>query len=850
MNDTISSWLNSQHAWVQEAASRLLSKGAVDDADIAAFVEIIKSPAATIKGPKPAPRSYPAFGLGVGGAATLRLTSVGDIVGIERLAPRQPLTFSAGNLTVIYGNNGSGKSGYARILKRACGKAGSPDLKANVFEAEPPDGKCTISFESGGIAMFREWAANSAPIPELQAVDIFDSTSGSFYLESETEVAFSPPELVFFSDLVDIFKRVEAIFVAEQAALPKALPQIPPAFQATKAGQLYVALSSETKAPELEALYPWRAEDEAQLAELNAKKLITNPAEEAKKRRATKGQLDLLRTKLIAARSEVTLVKCGEIYDLVAMAVSARKTATEGTAALTQSTLLNGVGSQTWKALWEAARAYSVAEVYHEMLFPNTDEGAKCLLCQQDLDDAARRRLVDFEGYVTGTLETLAKDAEASAKERLDALPEIPNEESLATSCQAAGLTLEVTEQLKTAWSDIQIVVDLLRTNPLKVKPGGINIVECPLLAQLTSMSQAAESDAVKLDEDSKTFDGSKTAAEIQELEAKKWTADQKDAIEAEVIRLQSLARINEWTKQTVTTGLSKKAGELSEELVTDAYVARFNSELKKLGASRIQVELIKSRVQHGQVKHKIQLTGIGTHKAGDILSEGEHRIVTLAAFLATVTAKPEKAPFVFDDPISSLDQEYEEKTIDRMIELSMDRQVIILTHRLSLVGILSDKAEPEIVTIRQEAWGTGQPGEVPIFGKKPAGALKDLKNNRLVQAQNTLISEGQDAYYPLAKAICSDIRILVERIVELVFLGDVIQRHRRAVNTKGKIEHLTKITAPDCALVDKFMSRYSTFEHSQSYEAPVEMLTPDEISADLDELVAWHDEFKNRSVT
>jgi hypothetical protein len=34
-----------------------------------------------------------------------------------------------------------------------------------------------------------------------------------------------------------------------------------------------------------------------------------------------------------------------------------------------------------------------------------------------------------------------------------------------------------------------------------------------------------------------------------------------------------------------------------------------------------------------------------------------------------------------------------------------------------------------------------------------------------------------------------SDIRILVERIVELDFLADVVQRYRRAVNTMGKVE-------------------------------------------------------------
>ncbi len=76
------------------------------------------------------------------------------------------------------------------------------------------------------------------------------------------------------------------------------------------------------------------------------------------------------------------------------------------------------------------------------------------------------------------------------------------------------------------------------------------------------------------------------------------------------------------------------------------------------------------------------------------LLSEGERRIITLAAFLADVAEKPFKAPFVFDDPISSLDQTWEERAIDRLIQLSQTRQVIIFTHRLSMLGMLTEKAD------------------------------------------------------------------------------------------------------------------------------------------------------------
>ena len=89
----------------------------------------------------------------------------------------------------------------------------------------------------------------------------------------------------------------------------------------------------------------------------------------------------------------------------------------------------------------------------------------------------------------------------------------------------------------------------------------------------------------------------------------------------------------------------------------------------------------------------------------------------------------------------------------------------------------------------------------------------------------------------------------MTERIVELVFLADVVQRHRRAVNTQGKIHQLAKIRVADCDLVDSLMTRYSCYEHSQSSEAPVELPSPEEIASDIDILLDWHAEFTRRTV-
>lgn len=56
-----------------------------------------------------------------GGAPTVAstLTAMASVSGVNALAAGETLSFGP-NLTVVYGPNAAGKSGYARVLKSAC----------------------------------------------------------------------------------------------------------------------------------------------------------------------------------------------------------------------------------------------------------------------------------------------------------------------------------------------------------------------------------------------------------------------------------------------------------------------------------------------------------------------------------------------------------------------------------------------------------------------------------------------------------------------------------------------------------------------------------------------------------
>jgi hypothetical protein len=163
------------------------------------------------------------------------------------------------------------------------------------------------------------------------------------------------------------------------------------------------------------------------------------------------------------------------------------------------------------------------------------------------------------------------------------------------------------------------------------------------------------------------------------------------------------------------------------------------------------------------------------------------------------------------------------------------------------MLGLFDGLGKPLSKYIRREAWGCGEHSELPLSAKKPVNAIKQLRDKNLAQARKALNNEGQELYSILAKAICSDFRILLERVVEVDFFADVVRRHRRSIETKGKLKKLSKINDEDCSVIDKFMTKYSSYEHSQSDEAPTIVIQPEELEQDFEEILKWHEGFISR---
>lgn len=114
------------------------------------------------------------------------INNIKHVNGVNALQENQKINFSD-SLTVIYGLNGSGKSGYFRILNELVGAEIEKDILRNIYSKETDDFKVEINFCKNGEQKSVGWTHNdSRGIKELKNVKVFDSHYFPNYIENRS----------------------------------------------------------------------------------------------------------------------------------------------------------------------------------------------------------------------------------------------------------------------------------------------------------------------------------------------------------------------------------------------------------------------------------------------------------------------------------------------------------------------------------------------------------------------------------------------------------------------------------------------------------------------------------------
>jgi AAA domain len=514
---------------------------------------------------------------------------------------------------------------------------------------------------------------------------------------------------------------------------------------------------------------------------------------------------------------------------------------------------LPSIGSEVWRSLWEAARRYSESEAYAEQDFPVTDEGARCLLCLQELPPAAVDRFQRFETFVKNE----SKRREENAIEAYNVAVLGLDDAFVSEMEQGTLLSLFETElaNLELAATVTQFL-SAASASHSTVKQGhsGDNFTPAPRLTSPAAQIRAAGVDlqtrATGLTSANASEERKKLLAERDELVDRAWLVKIKSDIHAELLRKQQIAALQLAIKDTATNKITSKSTELAEKLVTNALRSSFAKEIDKLGIARLAIELRQDKTTQGIPYFRVSLMSQPTAPVGEILSEGEHRCVAIAAFLAEVGMTDGCSGLVFDDPVSSLDHMHRETVATRLAEEGANRQVIIFTHDLAFLMLLNEECRRTKTPIAFRNINRGKqaagycdlngPKHTQTIGQVIEGMAKHLLNTRIQYEQ------GKKADWDTtSRSLLEQLRAAWERAVEDA-LSPVVKRLANKVDTKNLLK-LTVLTKDDCVTMRLAFGRCSALLHSDADALNRPVPTPEQIDAEITTLSKWVDDLKLR---
>ena len=851
---SILDWSYARPAWQRDALRRLCVTGELDERDLSELTDLCKRNG---QGSRPLESTHiPDPG---SAASTVRLRRISGVANVNALKPGEELSFNTNGLTVIYGDNGSGKSGYARVLKKACRSRSKSEerILPNIYTEEVGSASATIDYRIDSQNRRQEWTADDEHATALLAVSVFDSSTANVHVDELNDVAYKPFPMRLLEDLAEVCGDVGRRLREEVESLEQQRLEFisnPPCHSGTAVHRLIANLDSRTSESSVRSLAQLTAQDRLRLTTLESD-LAGDTTAVVAQLDATRGRLEGIGKRLIGLESAVSSNSAANLCQIYQEYVAARSAARVAAEMSFGSEPLAGVGTDVWRMLWEAARKFSEEQVYPDRPFPVTDQDSRCVLCHQVLESGARDRLSRFDSFIrdeTKQIEIKRRDQYQSALNSLresdvdhDDITEMHKlvkghygKSEHASAIRRSAIMLKW--RLRAALRCHVKHTGSEWLPPADSWPASIIKEVTADIANRVRAIQAADDSSERLE----------ARQQYQELKDRAWLASVVDDVIAEIERLRRAARLQNLLGTTATQAITIKSREISGQLVTDALRAQFAKEINRLGVGNLAVELQRARAAYGVPRFRISLIRRPNQRVGTVLSEGEHRCIALCAFLAELVTTEGGSGIVFDDPVSSLDHTYRAAVARRLAVLGLERQVIVFTHDIAFLFLLEESCRKiggqvgyRCITRSDEYAGIC--GNDPPLRAQPldqvVAGMESMVNNVRFLYDSGKMSEWEEKVDALAHRL----RTAWERAVEEA-IGPVIRRLSNKVETRGLVK-LTAISTVDCSKMRESYGRCSTWLHSSADALNVQSPTPDEVQEEIRNLRNWITDIRSR---
>jgi energy-coupling factor transporter ATP-binding protein EcfA2 len=758
------------------------------------------------------------------------LSKIFNVDNINALSKEGTLEFAPTGLTMVYGDNGSGKSSYVSILKHVCNTRGQkPLINNNLYDptSSGKDKKAEVEYTIDGINFSTvELKNNVLSDSILKSVDVFDTFSANHYIDGEDEIAFIPQGLSIIEKFALVLKQIEEqlnneIQTLNLSKFDNSILQID---EESSAKVFLNTLNSNTTLDELRAHSQWNKVKEEKIIELNRiipEFKVTDPKITLKNNEEKNNRFKILKNKFQLLENVLLGDSLDNIKNILNDYVIKNDTLKASSEKIFSNLPISGIGNDSWKQLWESARKF-YNESKEQEIISETNNNSICPLCLQDLDVNAKQRFVNFEEFVKQDIQQEYDIALALYDDLIVALNE------LSFDFEEHEPTInEIEEQIENYKDSQKIYLKLLSDQ----KDYLINkLIDKKHIEQLTfpqleyNSKDIIENLIKKLENENEKLMTQSIEVELKQLEKEllELTTDRiifnfKPKLAREIFRLKKIALLNQSLSKCNTRVVTTISNQLATKYITQSLRQNFQEELKKLGFRNIKIETETKGVK-GKQYHFLKLDEPNTENISlkDIISEGEHRCIAISTFLSELSLSDHNSSIIFDDPVSSLDHRWRDKIAKRIVEESKNRQVIVFTHDISFLLMIQEHSAKldcmlEIKSLTRKKTETGiiasnPPWDALTFNKR-IGILRN-EHQTLNKIERT---ETEEVYRERVKPLYGKLRETWERFVEEVFLNSTIQRFGREIQTK-KLEKIVDLTIDDYNLVDVNMSKCSTY--------------------------------------
>jgi len=827
-------WANDQDGWSRTIASDVLRNRVQPSAlDIDRYVKLLLSEKKLSPEPFEVVPKIEEKELVGNPLDAVRLDSlkVGD--GVNALKTGAQIDFAPG-VTVIFGENGSGKSGFVRVLKRAAGLRTAEDILHNVRVDKRPTPSGSFTVTVGSASQTIQWK-NEFGIAPLNRVSIFDARGARLHVEDDLTYVYTPGELTLFPLVQNGIERVRAAFEATITAKTPGPNTILASFD--RACSIYAIIETLGAATDLDEIKKYAVLPE------NIDTAIESLTVEVDALKSSNIQNELRRSRdrLAVVKALKAAIETAKAFDIETYAsrVAARDQAAQrrdeaGNKAF-EGLGIPGVLSEEWRQFIQAGEEYLKKNATAK--YPGKDDN--CTYCQQPLTAKAVELVKKYRDFSNNAIKAALDIADRQLRDYVAPVIDIKADtlqQQLAAETNGGPDVLTPVKSLLEVMKKASLAVSARSAVDWKDKGPSLVAAETVVSGEEARLAGLISGLQKSIDERQAALKAKQT--ELTELQGKKTANTLLAQIEKRVSDAKWVGRatIVKNNLTGVLRSLTEAAKHASEELLNKDFGKRFEEECKRLRAPNVTLNF---PGRQGQVTRRKL---VASYKPNEVLSEGEQKALALADFLAEVTSVPASSPVVFDDPITSMDYRRIHEVCDRIVALAGDHQIIVFTHNIWFAAELLGKADKKnwkYYDIRLEG---GDAGVVTAASHPRVDTIAQVSARVKKMIDGADKQEGEIKAALVEKGY-EELRGLSEIVVEYEMLKGVVQRYApNVMMTKLEKINVDKLQESMNAIMPVFEKscRYIA-SHSQPPETQGIRPTLDELKADYDTVIkAW----------